>query len=71
VGELRRPYERDVELATAMVTCRVHENADGTIFLHFENEHGEYGLTVDVREAAELRATIAAAESSIRYLRGH
>lgn len=60
-----RKYERDVELPTAMVTCTVHENNDGTIFLHFFNEHGEYGVAVSPREAAELRATIAAAEANI------
>lgn len=46
-----------------MLTATVHENADGTIFVHFENEHGEYGLTISVRESAELRATMAAAEA--------
>lgn len=60
-------YERQVELPTAMVTATVHENADGTIFLYFENEHGDYGVTVSPRESAELRATLAAAEGRIKH----
>ena len=62
----RRYYDRRFEIPTAMVTATIHENSDGTIFLHFENEHGEYGLALDPRESAELRATLAAAESNIR-----
>jgi hypothetical protein len=61
----RLTYSRTFEMPTAMVTATVKENRDGTVFLYFENEHGEYGIAINPRESAELRATLAAAESRI------
>lgn len=63
----RLTYDRTFEMPTAMVTATVKENRDGTIFLHFENEHGEYGIAFGPQESAELRATLAAAEDRIAH----
>jgi len=55
-------YRADFELPSAMVSAQVKENQDGTVFVWFENEHGEYGLTLDTVDAKELAGHIAAAQ---------
>jgi hypothetical protein len=62
-----RRYDSACELASAMVTAWVHENRDWTVFLHFENEHAEYGVTITHEEARDLCAHIGAAASSAKF----
>lgn len=62
-----RLYDRTFDLDYSGVGVMVAQQYDGTIWLHFGNEAGAYSVELTPQESAELRATLAAAESGVKH----